>query len=202
MNYMKGVASSVLFIGAFFLTGCTAVVRPTVSQTEFMNSDTKIPAVVVMHVTDDFRKYSAEHFDWWCDATKYKMEIGPFATDWFRYALESKFSDVSLVSGGIEFPYNESDVDVILTPKFTSFKAGGPVVVKLEQYWVELGMDITFQDREGNVLETLNLKEKGSQGGTIGVNPGVHLYPNICRLAIKPLADKTIAKTIELVEHN
>jgi hypothetical protein len=126
------------------------------------------------------------------------MELGPFATDWFTYALQSRFADVSVKLGEPKFPYSNDLVDYVITPEFTSFKAGGPVVIKLEEYWVELGMTSTIQDKNGEILETVELLEKGKQPGTIGVNPGVHLYPNICRLAVKPLVDKTIDKVIEL----
>jgi hypothetical protein len=178
--------------------GCTAVVRPSVSPSEFMSDKPKILANVALHITEEFKNYSAEHFDWWCDGTKYKMEIGPFATDWFRYALENRFADASIAYGMPEFPYSESGTDFIITPKFTTFKAGGPVLVKIEKYWIELGMDVTIQDSRGQILETLQLQEKGAQAGTLGVNPGVHLYPNICRLAVKPLVEQTIEKIAEL----
>jgi hypothetical protein len=198
MRCLKGVFCSIAFFVILFLTGCTADIRPTVSQSEFLGNNAKVHAGIALFITDDFKNYSASHFDWWCDATKYKMEIGPFATDWLRYSLESKFDDVKLLSGNPKFPYSDSSINFVVTPKFTTFKAGGPVLVKLEKYWIELGMDVSIQDREGKILKTLKLKEKGAQAGTIGVNPGVHLFPNICRLAMKPLADKTIAKLVEL----
>jgi hypothetical protein len=194
MRCMKIVVS----LAVICLTGCTAVVRPTISRSEFLVDEAKIPASVAFHATNKFKNFSGEHFDWWCDGTKYKMEFGSVTIDWFNYALESKFTNVSLAYGAPKFPYKKSDVDFVLTPEFTSFKAGGPVVVKLEKYWVELGMNVTIQDRNGKILETLQLKEKGSRAGTIGVNPGVHLYPEICRLAIKPLVNKTIEKLVEL----
>jgi hypothetical protein len=181
-----------------FGSGCTAVVRPTISRSEFLSYERKIPASVALHVTDRFKNYSAEHFDWWCDGTNYRMEIGSFATDCFQYALESRFEDVSVCLGMPRFPYPKSNVDYIVTPRFTSFEAGGPIFIKLENYWVKLGMYVTIQDKTGEVLESLNLNEKGTQGGTIGVNPGVHLYPNICRLAIQPMVRKTVDKIVEL----
>ncbi len=188
---------TVVSLAGIFLTGCTAVIRPTVSRSEFLIDEAKIPASVAFHATDKLKNYSGEHFDWWCDATKYKMELGPVTIDWFNYALESKFSNVFLAYGAPTFPYTR-DVDFVVTPEFTSFKSGGPVVVKLEKYWVELGMNVTIQDRNGQILETLQLKEKGARAGTIGVNPGVHLYPEICRLAIKSLVNKTIDKIVAL----
>ena len=91
-----------------------------------------------------------------------------------------------------------SDVDFVVTPRFTSFKAGGPVVVKLEKYWVELGIKTTIYDKSGNVLDAPEFKEKGSKGGTLGFNPGTHVYPEVCREAIKPIVKKTVERLFAL----
>lgn len=197
MKFSKVLVCTVSVILVIVVTGCSNVVRPVVSQSEFSYNGIKNASKVALHITDEFREYEGEHVDWWCDATSYKMQIGPLASDWFKYALESRFETVKMVAGMPSFPYSE-DVDFVVTPEFTSFKAGGPVVVKLEAYWVELEMTATIQDRTGKKLNVLELKEKGSQGGTPGFNPGTHIYPEVCRLAVKPLVDKTIEKIVEL----
>lgn len=198
MRTVKGILWVMLSAGTLMLAGCSNVVRGTVSKSEFVSSGPKTSSVVAFHATDEFRTYKGKHVDWWCDATSYTMEIGTLATDWFRYALENQFAGVVVASGQPEFPYADSNVDYVITPAFTSFKAGGPVVVKMEHYWVELGMSVVIQDAKGNTLDTLELLEKGSQGGTPGFNPGTHVYPEVCRKAVKPLVDTTIAKLVEL----
>jgi hypothetical protein len=198
MKAMKYVLCGMLLAAIVVLTGCTNVVRATVSPSEFAPKDLKTPATVALHVTDEYRTFKGKHVDWWCDATSYTMEIGPLASDWFQYAMENQFENVIVGSGQPEFPYANPEVDFVVTPEFTSFKAGGPVVVKLEKYWVELGMSAKIQDARGNVLDTLELKERGEQGGTPGFNPGTHVYPEVCRKAVKPLVDKTVARLVEL----
>lgn len=202
MKTIRLIMCGIFFLGAVVLSGCSNVVRATVSPSEFISDGTKEPSVVALQVTDDFRNYSGKHVDWWCDATSYTMQIGPLATDWFQYALENKFQNVIVASGMPKFPYADSNVNFVVTPEFTSFKAGGPVVVKMENYWVELGMTVTIQDGQGKVLDTLELKEKGAQGGTPGFNPGTHVYPEVCRKAVKPLVDKTIERLAEINNGN
>jgi len=183
------------------ISGCETPVRPIVKQWEFETDEAKIPANIALHITDKFRTYCPGYFDWTSDAVRYKMELGPFASDWFRYALESRFSNVSLVFAEPQFPYPEEDVDFIVTPEFASFQAGGPLIVKSGKYWIELRMNIDIRDKDGDNLAYMKLKQKGSQAGTtgtIGTKPGINLYPNICRMALKPIVDKTIEKIIEL----
>ena len=194
----KSICITVLVVTLLLFTGCTAVIRPTISQSEFISNTTKIPATVELYITKEFKECNYEHFDWWCDATNYSMQLGPLASDWFRYAFESNFETVMTKSGQPKLPLTNSNTDLVITPEFTSFKAGGPVVVKLEAYWVEIGMNVKIQDAQGQVLDTLELKEKGSKGGTIGINPGTHVYPEVCRMAIKSIVEKTLDRAIEL----
>lgn len=198
MKLVKMLLCTPMLMGIMVLTGCSNVVRPVVSPSEFIINGEKFDSTVALHITDEYREYKGKHVDWWCDATSYTMQIGPLATDWFRFSLESQFEQVKVNSGLPKFPYSGSDVDFVVTPKFTSFKAGGPVIIKLEKYWVELGMEVTIQDKSGKVLDVLELTEKSSKGGTPGFNPGTDLYPEICREAVRPLVEKTITRLIEL----
>ena len=198
MRLVKMFFCATVLIGTMVFTGCSNVVRPVVSQSEFIVDGEKNDSKVALHVTDEYRKYRGKHVDWWCDATSYKMEIGQLATDWFRYSLESQFEEVTVNSGVPKFPYSSSDADFVVIPEFTSFKAGGPVVVKVEKYWVELGMKTTIQDKSGNVLDVIELKEKGARGGTPGFNPGTHVYPEVCREAVGTLVDKTVDRLVEI----
>jgi hypothetical protein len=202
MKLVKMLFCTTMLIGTMVFTGCSNVVRPSISQSEFILNGEKVNSTVALHITDEYRNFKGKHVDWWCDATSYTMEIGPLATDWFRYSFESQFERVNVNSGLAKFPYSVSDVDFVVTPEFTSFKAGGPVIIKLEKYWVELGMTATIQDKSGKVLDTLELKEKGSKGGTPGFNPGTDLYPEICREAVRPLVEKTTNRLIELSKQN
>ena len=187
-----------LGLSCLFCTGCTVVVRPIVSESEFITDDAKIPATVALCLNEEFRGYSYSHLDWVCDGRNYKMEVGPFASDWFRYAFESRIDNVIVKSAKPEFPLSESGVDLVVTPKFTSFEAGGPWIVKMEQYWVEVGMNIKIQDGQGKVLEAMELQQKGVKGGSIGLQPGSHIYPETCRIAVKSIVDQTIEKIDEL----
>ena len=190
--------SASLAITILLLSGCTVVVRPTVSESEFITSEAKIPATVALCLNDKFRGYNYSHLDWVCDGRNYKMEVGPFASDWFRYAFESRIDNVIVKSDKPEFPLTDSSVDLVVTPKFTSFNAGGPWVVKMEQYWVDIGMNVKIQDGQGKVLETMELQQKGSKAGSIGLQPGSHIYPETCRLAIKSIVGQAIDKIDEL----
>ncbi len=192
------VKVSLLVVFALLYAGCTNTVRPTVSQSEFLNNAPKVNSTVALHLTDDFRYYEGKHVDWWCDGTTYTMEIGPLASDWFQYSLESRFKEVKVMSGLPRFPYSSPGVDIVVTPKFTSFKAGGPLVVKFENYWVELGMSATIQDRAGKVLDVLELTQKGAKGGTGGINPGVQVYPEVCRNAVGPLVNQTVGRVASI----
>jgi hypothetical protein len=198
MKLVKMLFCTTMLIGTIVSNGCSNVVRPALSRSEFAVNGEKVDSAVALHLTDEYRKYKGKHVDWWCDATSYTMEIGPLAADWLRLSLESQFETVKVNSGLPKFPYSSSDVDFVVTPEFTSFKAGGPVVVKMEKYWVELGMKVKIQDKSGDVLDVLELKEKGAKGGTPGFNPGTHVYPEVCREAVRPLVDKTVKRLIEL----
>ena len=126
------------------------------------------------------------------------MKIGSLTTEWFRYSLESQFEKVIVDSNLPKFPYSKPDVDFVIVPEFTSFKAGGPVVIPFENYWVELGMKTTIYDRSGNVLDVVELEEKGSKGGKPGFNPGTDVYPEVCRRVVRPLVEKSVQRLVEL----
>lgn len=203
MRLIKKLMCSVVFIVTLiFFSGCTAIVRPTISQSEFLTNEEKVPATVVLHITQEFINYTYKHFDWVSDAKNYAIKVGPLTSDWLRYALESKINTVLIKSGKPQFTESSSNVDLLITPRFTSFKAGGPLPVKFEQYWVDIGMEVTLQDSQGRILETLKLQQKGSKAGSIGLESGTQIYPEVCRMAIKPMVDKTVDKVIELVTQN
>lgn len=193
---LMGLAAAVLFLGS----GCTVVVRPSFSESEFLSDAPKAPISVAVYVSDELKNYEHGHFDWWCDARNYDMKVGPMTIDCFHYALESRVQTVQMKPGLPSFPLAEP-ADFVITPKFTDFKAGGPVAVKFEPYWVEISMEITIQDSQGQVLDTLTLKEKGSKGGSIGMEPGTHIYPETCRTAVRAMVTQTVDKVLELSQN-
>lgn len=198
MKLVKTFLFVVMLIGTLVLTGCSNVVYPVVSRSEFINDKDKIASIVVLHTTNAFRGYECKHVDWWFDGTAYDMKIGSLATEWFRYSLESQFEKVEVNSEFPKFPYPKSNVDFVIVPEFTSFKAGGPVVIPFENYWVKLGMKTTIYDKSGNVLDVVELNEKGSKRGVLWFNQGTEVYPEVCRRAVSPLVEKSVQRLIEV----
>lgn len=192
------VLGLVAAIGCMILTGCTAQVRPTISASEYLTDQVKLNKSVALYISDEFRSYAPTQNDP-MDLKAWRLEIGPMAADAFMFAYQNRFQNVMIKKGQPQFPIADSNVDYVITPKFTSFKAGTPLVLKFENYWVELGMSTTIQDRQGNTLASVDLTQKGSRRGSVGPESAGHAaYPVACVEAVKPMVRETVEKTAEL----
>lgn len=198
MNWLKRSSVLLLLVSLVMFAGCTVQINPAFSQSEFITNQEKVPASVALYFTDEFRAYAPKHDDP-MDLKSWVLNLGPMATDAFRYAFDSRFEKVLIKSGKPQFPLQEPDVDFVVSPKFTFFNSGEPVLVKFENYWVDLGMDVNIQDETGKTLETLQLRNKGVKRGSIGTESGgMGAYPVACREAVRPMVEQTVEKVTEL----
>lgn len=186
-------------VGCVILTGCTAQIRPTIHAWEYLTEEAKLNKTVALYFSDEFQSYAPKQYTPMADIKIWHLEIGPMATDAFIFAFQSRFQNVLIKKGLPQFPITESNVDFVVTPKFTSFKTGTPLIFKFENYWVELGMSTAIQDGKGNTLATVDLQQKGTKRGSIGPDSAGHAaYPAACVEAVKPMIKQTVERTVEL----
>jgi len=178
--------------------GCTANVRPTFSPSEFVTNEEKLPANAALHVTDEFRKYSSSHTDV-MDMKKWKLELGPATTDALRFALESRFENVTLRVGQPQFPIELPAKSLVVVPTIDSVKQTGPVLAKFEKYHVTITMTVSVYDPAGDELKKMTVTGKGEKAGSIGFDsPGHAALPEASRLAIKQLVDQILENLVKL----
>ncbi len=191
-----------LFLWLFILMsqfGCTASVRPTFSPSEFLCNEDKNTTDVSLYVTDEFREYSFKQTDV-MDLKEWKLELGPATTDALRFALESRFENVSLKLGKPQFPVNMHAGSIIVVPSFCSVKQTGPVLFKFEKYHVTITLNVVIYDPEGKELKQLTITGKGDKTGSIGYDSAGHAaLPEATRLAVRHVADQIIQHILELV---
>lgn len=187
-----------LFFALLTQFGCTAAIRPNISASEFITNQEKVPTNAALYVTDEFRNYSSTHVDV-MDIKKWKLELGPATTDALRYALESRFENVTLSVGQPQFPVDLPAGSLVVVPTFDSVSQRGPVFFKFEKYHVTVRMTVCVYDPAGRELKKMNLTGRGDKAGSIGYDSAGHsALPEASRLAIKQVVDQILQNLAEL----
>ena len=184
------------------LTGCAAVVRPQVSESEFMTNEPKKPGRVDLYVTEEFRKHVETKTDA-MDFKKWEFELGPLAVDTFKYALASRFEEVKVMLGTPNFPMTGDTVKGLLAvvhPEFAGFSCSFPVVFKFESYTSTVCFNVKVFDKTGSVLIDKSYTGVGEKRGSIGFESAGHAAnPIAAQLAVKDAVDKAVADIIKEV---
>lgn len=198
------MASLVLCVSAMIvLTGCTAIVRPSVSPTEFLTMGVKEPGRAELYVTDEFRTHVETKTDV-MDMKKWQFELGPVAADTFRYALEAKFLKVDVKLGSPTFPLQESangDLLVVVEPSFSGFSSKCPFLFKFENYVVKVSFRVKAYDRAGTMLIDQVYQGVGKKRGSIGYESAGHAAnPEAARLAVNDAVDKAVTDIMHKIK--
>jgi hypothetical protein len=175
------------------VSGCAPVVQPHVSSTEFLVAAAKISGSIDLYVSEDFRSYKAEKTDI-SEMKNWNFELGPVAVDAFRYALESRFQQVSVTLGTPQFPMVAGNgLHVVVQPSFASFEASDPVFLKFENYKATVGFSVSVYDPSGKVVLSQTYTGEGKKQGSIGyADPGHAAYPIAVQNAIKDATKKFV----------
>jgi hypothetical protein len=183
--------------------GCTAVIKPHVSASEFLVVDEKIPGTVHLYVSDAFRTHEETKQDI-SEFKEWKFNIGPVSVDTFRFALESRFSDVSVKLGEPLFPMESSDdFFAVVKPQFSSFKTSDPVLFRFENYTAEVGFMIDIYNAGGNIILSKQYVGRGEKQGSIGYeDPGHSAYPVAIQAAITDSVNQTVIDLINISNDN
>lgn len=190
--------STVLLFALLAQSGCTVIIRPTISPSEFLNNGEKLSCTVALYVLDEFREYSSKHADVG-DLKQWHLELGPVATDALRCALESRFKNVTVHVNRPQFPLASPAPSLVVVPAFDKVKAAFPVVFKFENYRVVVTMTIRVYDEVGKELQAVTLTGKGKKAGAIGSgSPGHAALPEACRQAIMEIVDQAAEVTAKL----
>jgi len=198
MKYLKSLCLVLLLFALLSECGCTAVIRPTISASEYITSEKKVPTNVAFYATDEFREYSSKHTDV-MDMKKWQLELGPAASDALRYAIESRFQKATVRAGEPSFPVDLPAGSLVVVPAFESAEQTGPVVFKFEKYHVAVTMKVRVHDPAGNELKNMTITGKGEKAGAIGYDSAGHsALPEAARLAIKEVADQIVRSLLEL----
>jgi hypothetical protein len=184
------------------LAGCTAAVRPHVSETEFLTNEPKVPGRVDLYVTDEFRKHVESQTDA-MDFKKWEFELGPLAVDSFKYALASKFEEVKVMLGTPNFPLvgdTEKSLLAVVEPAFAGFTCSFPVVFKFETYKSTVCFNVKVFDKAGSVLLDNSYTGVGEKRGSVGFeSAGTAANPVTAQLAVKDAVDKAVADIVKAV---
>ena len=122
------------------LTGCTSIVRPHVSEAEFLTPVTKIAGSAELYVTEDFRTHKETKTDV-LDFKKWQFDLGPLAVDAFKYALGSRLEKIEVKLGTPSFPLTGSNAEnlfIVVEPSFAGFSSHCPFLFKFETYVVKV----------------------------------------------------------------
>lgn len=190
---------------ALTMSGCTAVVSPHVSESEFLSAQAKKRAQIQIYVSDEFRNYKNTQTDA-MDMKKWEYELGPVTVDSLKYALASRFTSVELKLGTPTFPVIEEtpteDWMIVVDPAFAQFDAHYPIVFKFEKYTAEIALRVRAFQKNGALLLDKTYQGKGSQSGAIGMESGGHAAnPVAVKLAIKEAVNQAVADIAALVAH-
>jgi hypothetical protein len=187
-----GVAVALMFLSL----GCTAVVKPHVSESDFLSSSEKIAANVDLYVSDDFRSHHESQTDV-MDMKKWDFELGPVASDAFKYSLAAAFKSVTLKSVAPKFPLSANsagDLRIAVRPAFASFDSHFPWVFKFETYSAEVGFTVDVYDADGKKVISKTYQGRGEKRGSIGFESAGHAAnPVAAELAIRDAVQKSVA---------
>jgi len=185
-----------------FLTGCTATVRPQVSETEFLTNEPKKPGRVDLYITEEFRKHVETQTDA-MDLKKWEFELGPLAVDTFKYTLAGRFEEVKVMLEPPNFPMAgdiEKNLLAVVHPEFAEFSCSFPVVFKFETYKSTVCFKVKVFDKTGSVLLDNSYTGVGEKRGSIGFESAGHAAnPIAAQLAVKDAVDKAVADIIKEV---
>lgn len=195
-HWMCGV---LLAIGAAALAGCTPVVQPRVSPTEFLVAEDRIPGRIDVLITEAFRSHTVEKSDV-SEFKKWQFELGPVTVDALRFALETRFEKVSVKLGDGTFPVaTDGGFYSAVQPSFGEFKATDPVVFRFENYGATVGLNVTVLDAEGGTVLSKSYVGEGTQRGSIGyADPGHAAYPVAVQNAVKDAVAKLVDDLVAL----
>lgn len=206
MKNQKTIRSLLSIVLLFSLTSClTQIIRPTINESEFLSTEPKKVGSCVLYVTDTFKSYTASDTEALA-GIEWQFELGPCATDAFRYGLASKFENLQVKLGEPRFPFTDSqlkDPVIIVEPAFDHFKVLHlPMIVKFEPCSVKVALKVKAYDSSGRILLNKLYEAKGWKLGSVGFQaPGVKALPIASELAIKDAVNKALADIITLQEN-
>ena len=182
-------------------TGCAAVIKPQVSSSEFLNTDEKKPGTIHLYVSEAFRAHKEVKQDI-SELKEWTFELGPVSIDTFRFALESRFTDVSVKLGEPVFPIkNPGGFFAVVRPEFTSFLASDPVLFKFEDYKAEIGFSVDIYNADGIVILSKKYVGKGVKQGAIGYeDPGHAAYPVAIQTAVTDAVNQIVTDLLNIAD--
>lgn len=173
------------------LGGCSATVRPAISQSEYLQSGAKIPRHVLVFVSPELRDYTAKSSDVG-DMKEWTFVMGPATVDALRYEMESRFEKVEMRLGTPSYPVSPTDA-LVVVPAIKAFKADQPIMFKFEEYEVKLTIANGLTTAAGEPLLNKEYVGIGVKRGSIGNESGGHAAnPEASRLAIKDAVKKLV----------
>jgi hypothetical protein len=193
MKHHKLFAFSLASVLIVLIAGCAPVIQPRVSSSEFLIAGNKVPGRVELFVLEEFTSYKAEKTDV-SELKTWKFELGPVAVDSFRFALESRFEQVSVTLGTPRFPVDAGAVFyAAVQPSFVSFKASDPILFRFEDYKATIGFNMSVFDADGKIILSQTYTGEGTQQGSIGyADPGHAAYPIAVQNAVKDATKKFV----------
>lgn len=191
----------VALVATSALTGCTMIVSPNISSSDFLTTEEEVPGTIHLYVSEHFKNYTQDKTDI-SDMKEWHFELGEAATDAFRFAFESRFSDVKVRLGDPAFPIENdahNEFFVVVSPEFVSFKAYDPVVFKFEQFKVETSIRVDAYDTKGEKLFSEVYAGTGVKRGSIGYqSAGMNAYPVATELALEEIVNEVVSDIHQL----
>ena len=188
---------------AVLATGCTAVISPHVSESEFLSSAIKNPGKVQLFVTDEFRTHKESQTEA-MDLKSWEYDLGPMAVDTFKYALGSRFYSVEVKLGKPTFPIVENgqnEIVIAVEPSFAGFDAHFPWVFKFETYVAEVTFHVKAYNKNGSQILNKTYQGKGEQRGSIGYESAGHAAnPIASQLAVKDAVNQAVEDILKAIK--
>jgi hypothetical protein len=200
MNPPQTIVSALLLIALGTAAGCTASVRPSVSESEFMTDRRKVNASVMLVSTEAFRNHSVKRTDL-MDMKGWQFEIGPAASDTFRYTLASRFVASDVRPATPAYPLPSPAPRAVVVPSIVQLKSTQPIVFKFENYGVTVTLDVDVFDSRGTRLYSRTYTGSGKKQGAIGQESAGHAaFPEACRQALRQAIDAAVDELVLFVE--
>jgi hypothetical protein len=191
------------FLCAVTLSGCTSVIRPHVTEAEFLTAEPKIAGHAELYVSEAFRTHTETKTDP-LDFKKWQFDLGPLAVDTFKYSLGSRFEKVHVKLGEPSFPLsatNTEDLVVAIEPEFAGFKSHCPILFKFETYVVQVSFKVKAFDQTGKILVDKVYHGVGKKRGAIGqASSGLDANPVAAQLALKDAINQAVTDILVAVK--
>lgn len=188
---------------AVLASGCTAVISPHVSESEFLSSAIKKPGKVQLFVTDEFRTHKESQTDV-MDLKSWEYDLGPMAVDTFKYALGSRFNSVEVKLGKPTFPIAENgqnEIVITVEPFFAGFDAHFPWLFKFETYVTEVTFRVKAYNKNGSQILDKTYQGKGEKRGSIGYESAGHsANPIATQLAVKDAVNQAVEDILKALK--